>query len=324
MGKLLIEQYTDYQVLYEAEGDKKSLFIEGVFMMADIKNRNGRIYPKHVMAKEVNRYIAESVSKRNAFGELNHPPTPQINLDRVSHMIVDLREDGSNYIGKAKILETPMGLIAKSIIEGGGQLAVSSRGTGSVRNIGGVMQVQEDFRLVTAADIVSTPSAPAAYVDAIMEAPDWIYNEATGEWYIAEAMKDIHNSKPSRLDEEQALAILDKWLKGFAKQLNESMHRSTLDSDFKRLGLEYLPSQSSGEVSGYWANPKGKGVSARALHQLLKSKGWKLSQVGGSGSNKWNVYTSDKPTPYTETSVIFTYDGDKVKLVHHKQHLDRS
>lgn len=107
-------------------------------------------------------------------------------------------------------------------------------------------------------------------------------------------------------------------------QLNESMHKSTLDSDFKKLGLEYLPSQSSGEVSGYWANPKGKGVSARALHQLLKSKGWKLTQAGESAGGKWSMYTSDKPTPYTETSVVFTYDGDKVKLVHHKQHLDRS
>src|SRR5690606_32085636 len=201
--------------LYEAEGDKKSLYIEGVFMQADIKNRNGRVYPKHVLAKEVNRYIKESVERKNAFGELNHPASPTINLDKVSHLIVSLKEDGSNFIGKAKILETPMGLIAQKIIVGGGQLAVSSRGTGSLRNIGGVMQVQEDFTLATAADIVSNPSAPQAYVDAIMEAPDWAYDNITGEWYIKEALKEIHNTKPSQLDEAKALHILNTWLKAF-------------------------------------------------------------------------------------------------------------
>src|SRR5690554_6753677 len=132
--KLLTEQSFDYGILYEAEGDKKHLFIEGVFLQADIKNRNGRIYPKQTLSKEVNRYIKESVEKRNAFGELNHPSNPAINLDKVSHLTVSLKEDGSNFIGKAKILETPMGLIAKALIEGGGQLAVSSRGTGSLRN----------------------------------------------------------------------------------------------------------------------------------------------------------------------------------------------
>lgn len=213
--KLLTEQSFDYGILYEAEGDKKHLFIEGVFLQADIKNRNGRIYPKSVMAKEVNRYIKESVEKKNAFGELNHPATPSINLDKVSHLTVSLKEDGSNYIGKAKILETPMGLIAKSIIEGGGQLAVSSRGTGSVRNVGGVMQVQEDFRLSTCADIVANPSAPSAYIDAIMEAPDWIYDHVTGEWLMQEAMNEIHNTKPSQINEDQALRILDKWLRSF-------------------------------------------------------------------------------------------------------------
>lgn len=213
--KLLIEQHTDYRTLYEAEGEKKSLFIEGIFMQADIKNRNGRIYPKHVMAKEVNRYMQEAVQRGNAFGELDHPPTPKINPDRISHLITSLKEDGSNYIGRAKLLETPMGLIAKSIIEGGGKLAVSSRGTGSLRNVGGVMQVQEDFTLSTAADIVINPSAPSAYVDAIMETPDWIYDHMTGEWLMQEAMNEIHNTKPSQLNEERALKILDKFLSAF-------------------------------------------------------------------------------------------------------------
>lgn len=213
--KLLVEQFDNYNTLYESEGDKKALFIEGVFMQADIKNRNGRIYPKHVLAREVSRYMKESVERRNAFGELNHPPTPQINLDRVSHMIVNLKEDGSNFVGKAKILETPMGLIVKNIIEGGGQLAVSSRGTGSLRSVGGQMTVQEDFRLATAADIVSFPSAPSAYVDAIMESPDWIFDHVRQEWTIAEVKQEIHNTKVSQLTEEKALRLLNKFVGAF-------------------------------------------------------------------------------------------------------------
>ena len=213
--KLLTEQIYDYGILYEADGDKKNLFIEGVFMQADIKNRNGRIYPKNVLAKEVCRYMTESVARKNAFGELNHPPTPQINLDRVSHMIVDLKESGSNYIGKAKILDTPTGLIARNIIEGGGQLAVSSRGTGSLRNMGGTMMVQEDFRLATAADIVSNPSAPQAYVDAIMESPDWIFDHVKQEWVIAEVFEEIHNTPRNQLDEEKAIKLLNKWASAF-------------------------------------------------------------------------------------------------------------
>lgn len=215
MSKLLIEQHTDYRTLYESHGEKKYLFIEGVFLQADIKNRNGRVYPKTILEREVNRYMKEAVKMGNAFGELDHPPTPKINTDRISHLITDLREDGSNYIGKAKLLETPMGLIAKSIIEGGGKLAVSSRGTGSLRNTSGQMMVQEDFRLATAADIVINPSAPAAYVDAIMESPDWIYDHMSGEWYMAEAMNEIHNTKPSQLDEDKALRILNTWLNTF-------------------------------------------------------------------------------------------------------------
>lgn len=213
--KLLTEQTFDYGILYEAEGEKRNLFIEGVFLQADIKNRNGRIYPKQVLAREVGRYIKESVDKRNAFGELNHPANPTINLDKVSHLIVDLKESGSNFIGKAKILETPMGQIARALIEGGGQLAVSSRGTGSLRNVGGTLTVQEDFRLATAADIVANPSAPMAVVDAIMESPDWVYDQVTQEWIIKEVHDEIHNIKSSQLDEEYALRLLNKWIKAF-------------------------------------------------------------------------------------------------------------
>ena len=212
MSKLLTESSYDYQTLYEADvnGNKK-LCIEGVFMQADIKNRNGRVYPKHVMAKEVARYMKESIQAGNAFGELNHPPTPQINLDKVSHLITSLKEDGSNFIGKARLLETPMGLIAKALIEGGGKLAVSSRGTGSLRNVGGVLTVQEDFRLATAADIVANPSAPLAVVDAIMEAPDWIYDHVTNEWQLAEVHKEIHNN----LKNFDISKSLNKWASSF-------------------------------------------------------------------------------------------------------------
>lgn len=213
--KLLQEQSYEYGILYEAEGEKKHLCIEGVFMQADIKNRNGRVYPKAIMAKEVNRYMQEAVNRGNAFGELDHPPTPKINPDRISHLITSLKEEGSNYIGKAKLLETPMGLIAKSIIEGGGRLAVSSRGTGSLRQVGGAMQVQEDFKLSTAADIVINPSAPSAYVDAIMESPDWIFDHIKQEWIIAEVHREIHNTQVRQLDEEKALRLLDKWVSAF-------------------------------------------------------------------------------------------------------------
>lgn len=213
--KLLIEQINEYNTLYEAEGDKKYLCIEGIFMQADIKNRNGRIYPKPIMAKEVNRYMQEAVQRGNAFGELDHPPTPKINPDRISHLITSLKEDGSNYIGKAKLLETPMGLIAKNIIEGGGKLAVSSRGTGSLRSINGVMQVQEDFKLSTAADIVINPSAPNAYVDAIMETPDWVFDHVTQEWLIKEVHEEIHNTKKQNLNEAKALRLLNKFVNAF-------------------------------------------------------------------------------------------------------------
>lgn len=214
--KLLIEQHDEYRTLYESEGDKKSLFIEGVFMQADIKNRNGRIYPKPVLDKEVKRYMKESVERKNAFGELNHPPTPQINLDRVSHIIVSLKEDGSNYIGKAKILETPMGLIVKNIIEGGGQLAVSSRGTGSLKNIGGTMQVKEDFRLATAADIVGNPSAPSAYVsglyEGVMDNRDWFFNQITNQWEVKAIEEELNRTTKARILAEET-QLLESWKK---------------------------------------------------------------------------------------------------------------
>jgi len=213
--KLLVETFDEYQILYENEGEKKNLFIKGIFLQSEKKNRNGRIYPKPIMDKEVQRYIKEHIQARNSFGELNHPPSPTINLDRVSHIITKLEEDGIYYVGKAKILETPMGLIAKNIIEGGGRLGISSRGVGSVRRVGNDLIVGEDFRMSTAGDLVSTPSAQSSYVDAIMESPDWIYDEVKDEWKMTTVIKEIHSTKPSQIDEERAIKLLDRWLSCF-------------------------------------------------------------------------------------------------------------
>ena len=162
------------------ETGKKSHFIEGVFLQSNLKNRNGRMYPKEVMQKEVARYTAESIDKKRAYGELGHPDGPTVNLDRVSHMIVGLKEDGDNYIGRAKILDTPMGRIVKELIGEGASLGVSSRGLGSLKERNGVNEVQEDFMLATAADIVADPSAPDAYVQGIMENKEWTF--VNGIW----------------------------------------------------------------------------------------------------------------------------------------------
>lgn len=156
------------------ETGKKSLYITGPFLQTEVKNRNGRIYKRDTMLNEVKRYTEQYINKNRAFGELGHPDTPTINLDRVSHMIVDLHQEGNDWVGKAKILDTPMGTIARQIIEGGGQLGVSSRGMGSLKNENGVNVVQDDFYLATAADIVADPSAPDAFVRGIMENKEWM------------------------------------------------------------------------------------------------------------------------------------------------------
>jgi len=175
--KLICEVLEEVKLITEEKEDgKKDFFIEGIFMQADLKNRNGRIYPMPVMEKEVNRYVKEYVDTKRAFGELGHPEGPQINLDRISHMITELKRDGSNIVGRAKILETPMGNIAKNIIQGGGALGVSSRGMGSLKDKNGIMEVQDDFTLATAADIVADPSAPGAFVNGIMEGVEWVWD----------------------------------------------------------------------------------------------------------------------------------------------------
>jgi hypothetical protein len=174
--KLICELTEQVQCITEEKEGKKNYFIEGIFMQADVKNKNGRLYPSSVMENEVKRYVSECVNQKRAIGELGHPQGPQINLDRASHLIESLRMDGSNAIGRAKILDTPMGNTVKGLLEGGTNLGVSSRGLGSLKPNNGLMEVQNDFRLVTAADIVADPSAPNAFVTGIMENVEYFYN----------------------------------------------------------------------------------------------------------------------------------------------------
>ena len=190
-------------------GKGKEYFIEGIFLQSELKNRNGRMYPESVMDNEVNRYIKESVDKNRAYGELGHPDTPSINLDRVSHMIVSLRKEGTNYIGKAKILETPMGQIARGLLDGGANLGVSSRALGSLQaNNEGVQIVQDDFMLSTAADIVADPSAPDAFVRGIMESKEWVFVDGKFvEQHIEEAQRSIRKASSRNLQEAKIYAF---------------------------------------------------------------------------------------------------------------------
>lgn len=220
--KLITETLDELQYVTEAKEDgSKNLYIEGIFLQSSIKNRNGRVYPESVMDKEVARYMKEAVETKTAMGELGHPNGPQINLDRVSHRIVSLKKEGTDYVGKALITNTPMGNIARGLMESGARLGVSSRGMGSLKlNKEGVNEVQDDFRLATAADIVADPSAPNAWVDGIMESVDWVYDERLG-WkavQIAEqAKQEIEKAVSSRALEERKLQIFENWMSNLSK-----------------------------------------------------------------------------------------------------------
>ena len=195
------------------ESGKKSLFITGPFLQTEVKNRNGRIYKRDTMLNEVKRYTEQYVNKNRAYGELGHPDTPTINLDRVSHMIVDLKQEGNDWIGKAKILDTPMGNIARNLIEGGGQLGVSSRGMGSLKQENGANVVQDDFYLATAADIVADPSAPDAFVRGIMENKEWML--VGGVWTAMDlevAQKQIRKATRNEI-ESVSLQIFENFIK---------------------------------------------------------------------------------------------------------------
>ena len=219
--KLITETVQDIQYMTEArEEGGKSYFIEGPFLQTEVANRNGRVYRKETMDKEVQRYIKEYVNTKRAFGELGHPDGPSINLDRVSHMIVSLKAEGNNYIGRAKIMtETPMGRIVKNLIDEGAQLGVSSRGMGSLKvNSEGVNEVQDDFYLATAADIVADPSAPDAFVNGIMEGVDWIYDPVKGTWLEEKLHNTRNNLRKMSMSkiEEQRLTIMENYLTSLA------------------------------------------------------------------------------------------------------------
>jgi hypothetical protein len=210
--KLITEEISKVKFITEEKNGQKSLHIEGIFLQADIQNRNGRCYPMETLAREVSRYNENYISKGRALGELGHPNGPTVNLDRVSHMITSLREDGNNFIGKAKILDTPMGKIASSLISEGVKLGVSSRGIGSLVERNGVRYVSDDFMLATAADIVADPSAPDAFVNGIMEGVEWIYDASRNDWLIENTKKKVETLTTSNKLEERKIELFNEFL----------------------------------------------------------------------------------------------------------------
>ena len=212
--KLIREEVESVEFIVEQKNGKKSMYIEGVFLQGNIKNRNGRMYPMETLRREVGRYNENHVQSGRALGELGHPDGPTVNLDRVSHKIVSLRESGSNFIGKAKILSTPMGKIASSLIEEGVKLGVSSRGIGSLKQTReGVNIVGDDFMLATAADIVADPSAPDAFVEGIMEGKEWVWDGGLlREKYAQQTKNKINTLVDQRILEEHKLELWNNFL----------------------------------------------------------------------------------------------------------------
>ena len=212
--KLITEQIEEVKFLTEDNNGKKNHYIQGVFLQGEIKNRNGRVYPIDILEREVNRYTTENISKNRALGELGHPEGPTVNLDRASHKIESLVREGNNYIGKAKLLDTPMGQIAKSLLDEGVSLGVSSRGVGSLREMGGANYVRDDYQLATAADIVADPSAPDAFVEGIMEGKEWVWdNGLLKEQEISSIKKGIDAATLYNLQERKVSAF-EEFLKG--------------------------------------------------------------------------------------------------------------
>ena len=212
--KLITEEISSVKFVTEGKGSSKKMYIEGTFLQGEIKNRNGRMYPVSTLAKEVGRYNESFVNKGRALGELGHPDGPTVNLDRVSHKIVSLRQEGNNFVGKAQLLDTPMGKIAKSLLDEGVMLGVSSRGIGSIKeDTNGVKVVGEDFMLATAADIVADPSAPDAFVSGIMEGKEWIWEGGILRESLAEkTQKRINTLVDQRKLEEQKLNLFNDFL----------------------------------------------------------------------------------------------------------------
>ena len=212
--KLITEQIEEVKFLTEDNNGTKSHYIQGVFLQGEIKNRNGRVYPIDILEREVGRYTEQNISKNRALGELGHPDGPTVNLDRASHKIESLVREGNNYIGKAKILDTPMGQIAKSLLGEGVSLGVSSRGVGSLREMGGANYVRDDYQLATAADIVADPSAPDAFVEGIMEGKEWVWdNGLLKEQEVSQIKKQIDSATLYNLQERKVSAF-EQFLKG--------------------------------------------------------------------------------------------------------------
>ena len=212
--RLITEQNNDIEVLTEDKDGKKNTFIKGVFLQTEITNRNGRMYKYETMAREVNKYNEEFVRRGRALGELGHPEGPTINLDRVSHKIAELMPEGKNFIGKAKLLETPMGKIAKNLLEEGVQLGVSSRGLGSLKKEGSLQVVADDFILSTAADIVADPSAPDAFVEGIMEGKEWALVDGKIKEAQIEAIKASLDNAPSPQElQERKISAFESFLR---------------------------------------------------------------------------------------------------------------
>jgi len=213
--KLITEEITDAQYIVEENGGKKDYKIKGIFMQSETKNKNGRIYPKNILEREVMRYNREFINKNRAFGELGHPDGPTVNLERVSHMIKSLYPEGNNFIGEAKVLDTPYGKIVKNLIDEGARLGVSSRGMGTLTSSNGANYVKDDFYLATAADIVADPSAPEAFVEGIMEGKEWVWdNGVLKEQEINELKLQVEQARRTQLADIQA-----KVFKSFLKKL---------------------------------------------------------------------------------------------------------
>ena len=211
--KLISEEVQNAEYLIEEKNGKKEYKIRGVFLQSEIKNRNGRVYPTEVLVREVNRYTKEFINKNRAFGELGHPDGPTVNLERVCHMVKSLKQDGKDFIGEAKIMDTPYGKIVKGLIDEGAQLGVSSRGMGSLIQRNGVNYVKDDFYLATAADIVADPSAPDAFVEGIMESKEWIWDNGVLKEKDIESWKNQIRTARQRSLEEAKLKVFESFLK---------------------------------------------------------------------------------------------------------------
>lgn len=218
--KLITELNEEVRYLVEEKEGKKNYFIEGIIMQGDIVNRNGRMYPSNVLEKEVNRYNEQYVSKGRAYGELGHPAGPTLNLERASHMFKSLRREGNDFVGRAKIMDTPMGNIVKSLISEGASLGISSRGMGSIKeNKRGIMEVQDDFHLATAGDIVADPSAPDAFVRGIMEGVEWVWdNGLLKAQRIEQYKEEINRGARQKISEQTAIKVFNQFFQDLSKR----------------------------------------------------------------------------------------------------------